>query len=137
MPINFKTAGACLAIFLLLNGCGTLQPVPFQLVDSSSGIQKGTIFPDGQRIEAVIDGQLYKGFYIVAGHIAFSDSMGSRLSSRYTVTRVTTNSARAQMATDKGQQLSCEFLFESGRAIGECKSPAGKIYQLNADGVAR
>jgi hypothetical protein len=118
---------------VLVIGCGTSPPVSFQLIDSASSIYKGTITPDGQRIEAVIEGQLYKGFYIIASQMAYSDTMGSRLSSRYTVTRLSSNSARAQMATDKGQQLSCEFLFEFGRAIGECKSPAGKIYQLSAD----
>ncbi len=136
MTTNLKTVGACIFSLALMVGCGTPQPVPFQLVDPASSIQKGTIFPDGQRIEAVIDGQLYKGFYIVAGQMAYSDTLGGRLSSRYTVTTSTSNSVRAQMASDKGQHLSCEFLFESRRAIGECKSPAGRIYQLNADGAA-
>jgi hypothetical protein len=43
------------------------------------------------------------------------------------------NSARAHLTADDGQQLSCEFVFESRRAIGECRSPAGAVFQLIAD----
>ncbi len=118
---------------VLVAGCATPQPVPFQLVDSESRIQTGTIFPEGQRIEATIDGQLYKGFYIAANGMAYSQSHGS-LHLSTTVTHFSSNSVRAQLASDKGQRLNCEFLFESGRAVGECRSPAGAIFQLVADG---
>jgi hypothetical protein len=136
MTSKLKTIFACLVSLLFVVGCGTPQPVPFQLVDAASIVQKGTLFPDGQRVEAVIDGQLYKGFYIVAGQVAFSETLGGRLSPRDTVTTTTSNSVRAQISSEKGQQLSCEFLLESKRAIGECKSPAGKVFQLTADGMS-
>ncbi len=119
---------------ILIAGCAT-PPVPFQLVDSESRIQKGTIFPDGQRIEVMIDGQLYKGFYIAATGMAVSQGYGGlRSYPRNSVTYFSSNSMRGQLATDKGQRLNCEFLFDSGRAIGECRSPAGAIFQLVADG---
>ncbi len=135
MTIKLKTIGASLATLVLVVGCGTPQPVPFQLVDPASKVQNGTIFPDGQRIEAVIDGQLYKGFYIVAGDVAYSETIGGRFYPIDTVTTSVSNRARAQMASDSGQRLTCEFLLESRRAIGECRSLTGSVFQLTADGV--
>jgi hypothetical protein len=135
MTSNFKTIFACVTAIALTAGCAS-QPVPFQLVDSESAINKGTIYPDGQRIEAIIDGQSYKGFYIIATQVAFSETFGGwRFGPHDTVTTSSSNSGRAQLASDKGQQLSCEFLFESKRAIGVCRSPAGKSFQLTADGA--
>lgn len=135
MTIHIKTISACILILALAAGCATPKPVPFQLVDSESRIQKGTIFPDRRRIEVMVDGQLYKGFYIFANGEAYSETFGGwRSFPRDTVTTYSSNSARAQLASDKGQRLSCEFLFESRRAIGECRSPAGAVFQLIADG---
>ena len=135
MTKHLKTITACIFVLVLAVGCATPQPVPFQLVDSESRIQKGTIFPDRQRIEVLVDGQLYRGFYIVATGAARSETFGGwRSFPRDTVTTYSSNSARAQLTSDKGQRLSCEFLFESRRAIGECRSPAGAVFQLIADG---
>jgi hypothetical protein len=122
-------------VFFLVGlvGCSTPQPLPFQLIDSESKVLQGTIFPASQRIEAIIDGQLYKGFYIVANGVARSETFGGwRSFPRDTVTTFSSNSARAQLISDKGQRLSCEFLLESNRAIGECRSPAGMKFQLVA-----
>ena len=136
MTIHLKTLCAGLSVLVLAAGCASQQPLPFQLVDSESKIHKGTFFPDGQRIEAMIDGKLYKGFYIIATQIAYSETLGGwRGGPRETVTTATSNSAKAHMASDNGSQLNCTFLFESKQAIGECKSPAGKIFQLTADGI--
>jgi hypothetical protein len=135
MTSKIKTVCACIAAIVLAAGCAS-QPIPIQLIDSESGINKGTIYPDGQRIEAKIDGQFYKGFYIVAAQVAYSETFGGwRSGPRDTVTTASSNSGRAHLTSDKGQQLSCEFLFESQRAIGECRSPTGKTFQLTADGV--
>jgi hypothetical protein len=135
MTSNFKTICAGIAATLLVAGCAS-QPIPFQLIDSESGINTGTIFPDGQRIEAIIEGQSYKGFYIVASQVAYSETFGGwRYGPHDTVTTSSSNSGRAQLTSDKGQHLSCEFLFESKRAIGACRSPAGKVFQLTADGI--
>ena len=138
MKRHLKILSTGLSVIVLATGCASRQPVPFQLVDSESTIQKGTIFPDGQRIEATIDGKLYKGFYIVATEVAYSETMGGwRAIPRDTVTTATSNSAKAHMASDNGSQLNCTFLFEAKQAIGECISPAGKIFQLTADGMSK
>ncbi len=117
----------------LVAGCAAPQPVPFQLIDPASAVQKGTIFPDRQRIEVTIDGQRYKGFYLMASGLAYSESVGS-LRARQSMTTYFSNTARAQLASEKGQHLSCEFLFEGRRAVGACKTPAGVEYQLSAEG---
>jgi hypothetical protein len=133
MNNQFKTLSAALCLVVLVAGCATPQPVPFQLVDSASAVQKGKLFPDRQRMEVTIDGQQYKGFYLIAAGSAFSQSFGGwRAAPRQSVTNYTSNSARAQLTSEKGQHLSCEFLFEGNRAIGECQTPAGAKYQMSA-----
>ena len=130
-----RTLLASLLVILIAGGCAAPLPMPFQLVDSASRVQRGTIFPDSQRIEVTVDEHLFTGFYIVANGAAVSHSLGGR---RFfpsdTVTTFSLNSARAQLTADNGQRLSCEFLFESRRALGECRSPAGAVFQLIADG---
>lgn len=134
MKNSLKTLSTVVFTLTLFAGCAAPQPVPFQLVDASSKVQKGRLFPNEQRIEAEIDGQLYKGFYIAASGVAHSQTFGGASPfSRNTVATYSSNSVRAQMVSDKGQRLSCEFLFDSRRAIGECRSPAGLVYQLSAE----
>lgn len=135
MSTSFRTISACATVISLLVGCSEPQPLPFKLIDSESKIQKGTLFPEGQKIEVVVDDQLYKGFYIVANGIVHSETLGGwRYMPRDTISTYSSNSARAQLVSDKGQHLKCDFLFESRRAIGECRSPAGMVFQMTADG---
>jgi hypothetical protein len=135
MNNHLKVITACVCVVALAAGCATPRPVPFQLIDSASAVQKGTIFPDRQRIEVTIDGQQYKGFYLVATGTGYSESFGSwRHGPIQSVTTYSSNAVRAHLSSEKGQRLSCEFLFEERRAIGECKTPAGVTYQLSADG---
>jgi len=135
MKKSLKNSFAFFIVLFVAAGCATPQPVPFQLIDSESRAQKGTIFPDTQRIEATIEGQSYKGFYLIATGMAHSESFGGwRASPRETVTTYSSNSVRAQLTSDKGQRLKCDFLFEGRKAIGECRTPAGTIFQLTADG---
>jgi hypothetical protein len=122
-------------VALLAQGCAAPQPIPFQLVDNQSRVERGAIFPGSQRIEVAVDGHLFSGFYIVATGSAVSESFGGRsLFSRETITSFSSNSARAHLIAEDGQRLSCEFLFQGRHAIGECRSPAGAIFQLIADG---
>ncbi len=134
MTKALKTWMTCLFVVIVASGCSAPLPLPFQLLDSESRVQWGTLFPDSQRIEVMIDGHLFKGFYIVASGTAVSQTMAGR---RYfpsdTVTTYSSNSARAHLTADDGRQLNCEFLFESRRAIGECRTPAGAVFQLIAD----
>ncbi|MBI3523140.1 MAG: hypothetical protein HY066_01215 [Betaproteobacteria bacterium] len=123
------------ALPVLLAGCAAPLPVPFQLVDASSNILRGTLFPDNQRIEANIDGHQYSGFYITAGGNVISHTMPGRwFYPSDTITTYSSNSARAYLVSDDGKRLSCEFLLESRHAVGECRSAAGAKYQLVADG---
>lgn len=128
-----KAISLSLCVAALVTGCAASQPVPFQLIDPASAVQKGTIFPARQRIEVTIDGQRYKGFYLMANGSAYSESLGG-LHARQSMTTYFSNTARAQLTSEKGQHLSCEFLFEGRRAIGACKTPAGVEYQLSAEG---
>jgi hypothetical protein len=135
MKSHLRTIIASICTVALIAGCAAPQPVPFQLIDSASVVQKGTIFPDRQRIEVTVDGQLYKGFYLVATSTGYSETFGGwRSGPRQSVTTYSSNTARAKLTSDKGQHLSCEFLLEGRQAIGECKTPAGVVYQLSADG---
>lgn len=134
MKITLKNIIAFITLIILAAGCAAPQPVPFHLIDSESRMQKGTIFPATQQMEATVDGQLYKGFYIVATGVAHSETFGGwRYGPHETVTTYSSNSVRAQLTSDKGQHLRCEFLLEGKKAIGECRSPAGAVFQLTAD----
>ena len=133
MNKSLKVLVVCLAT-LMAEGCTAPAPVSFQLVDSESRVQWGTLFPDNQRIEVTINGHVFKGFYIFASGTAVSQNLsGRRLFPGSTVTTFSSNTVRAHLATDDGKQLSCEFLFEFRRAIGECRSPDGVIFQLIAN----
>jgi hypothetical protein len=84
-----------------------------------------------------VDGHLFSGFYIFASGAAISQAMyGRHYFPGDTITNFYSNSARAHLTSDNGQQLNCEFLFESARAIGQCRTPAGAVFQLSADGVS-
>jgi len=127
-----RTLMTCLIVTLM--GCAAPMPIPFNLLDPESRIQRGTIFPADQRIEVTVDGQTFSGFYILATGEAFSQTTSGRRSfPSNTETTYYTNSARAHLTSDKGQQLSCKFLIESKRAVGECRSPAGAVFQLFSD----
>jgi len=129
-----KKSSISLFLVIAAGGCAAPQPVPFQLVDSLSRVQLGTLYPDAQRIEVTVDGHLFSGFYIVESGSAISQTVsGRRHLPASTITNYFTNSARAHLTSDNGQQLNCEFLYESRRAVGECRSPSGTIFQLGAD----
>ena len=126
---------AGIGVLALAGGCAAPQPVPFQLVDAASKVQRGAIFSDSQRIEVTVDGQMFQGFYIIASGAAVSHApVGRRFYPGDTLTTFSSNSARAHLSADNGQRLSCEFLIEYRRAIGECRSPSGAVFQLIADG---
>lgn len=135
MKITLKALNACLCGLVLTAGCATPQPLSFQLIDSASKVQRGTLFPDRERIEVTVEGTLYSGFYLTASGSAVSHStLGRRWIPSETVTTFWSNSARAHLTAENGMRLSCEFLLESKRAVGECRSSSGALYQLIADG---
>ena len=135
MARSLANLGVCAFALIVVAGCAAPQPVPFQLVDSASKVERGTFFPESQRIEVTIDGHAFSGFYIVATGAAISQTMsGRRFFPRDTLTTYSSNSARAHLTADNGKQLSCEFLFEARRALGECRTPGGAVFQLIADG---
>jgi hypothetical protein len=123
------------AVALAVAGCAAPAPVPFRLIDDANKEFQGTLSSDGQRMEVWLGDRLYQGFYIVATSVATTEQWPSRFGRlpRDAVTVTSGNSARAHLASTDGQRLACEFVFESGRAIGECRSPQGKTYQLIAN----
>lgn len=128
------TLGAC-ALALAMAGCAAPQPMPFQLVDPASKIHRGTLFPDTQRLEVAVDGLKYSGFYIVATGIGIAHPiMVGPYFSYDTVTTYTSNQARAHLTAEGGPPLSCQFLVDGPRAVGECRTPEGTVFQLVAEG---
>ena len=126
--------GICV-LALAAAGCAAPQPLPFQLVDPAAKVHRGTLFPENRGIEVVVDGQMYSGIYIVATGFAISHPM---LWGPYffhdTVTTYTSNSARAHLTAEGGRRLACEFLVDGPRAVGECRTPEGAVYQMVAEG---
>lgn len=125
-------------IAVLLAGCATPPPIAFQLADSNSKIHQGILFNENQRIEVTVDGQRYQGFYLIASGTAISQPlMGRHFMPIDTTTTFSSNSARAHLVSEDGQQLNCQFLVEARRAVGECQSPNGASFQLFTGTSAR
>ena len=118
----------------MFGGCSPLPPLPFELIDDGKAYQ-GAFFPSEERLEASIGDKKYQGFYIVASGVATTQSAwpARRLPSS-TTTTYSSNAARAMLTSQQGDRLSCEFLIEGRKAIGECKSADGRVYQLVAQG---
>lgn len=134
MTHSHPTLGAC-AFALALAGCAAPQPLPFQLIDPAAKVHRGTLFPETRGIEAVIDGRKYSGFYIVATGIGISHPiMIGPYFAPDTVTTYTSNQARAHLTAEGGPPLNCQFLFDGPRAVGECRTPEGAVYQMVAEG---
>lgn len=135
MEVPVKALSAYLCVLFLTAGCATNQPLSFQLLDPASKVQRGSLFPDTERIEVTVDGALYSGFYITAGGSVVSHAtLGRRFFPSETVSTFSSNSARAHLTAENGMHLTCDFLLETKRAVGECRSSSGAVYQLVADG---
>jgi hypothetical protein len=133
-PATLTAAAVGLGMLALVQGCAVPPPLPFQLVDSRSQVEFGTLFPATRRIEVSIGGSLFSGFFMLASGSAVSESFGGRRGfARETVTTFSSNSARAHLTAPDGRSLSCEFLLESRRALGECRTADGAAFQLIAD----
>jgi hypothetical protein len=118
-----------------LAGCAAPQPLPLRLIDQAANVHRGTLFPQTRGIEVVVDGRKYSGFYIVASGIGIAHPiMIGPYFAPDTVTTYTSNQARAHLAAEGGPPLNCQFLFDGPRAVGECRTPEGALYQLVAEG---
>lgn len=120
-----------------LAACATQPPVPFQLIDQGSVAHAGTYNPNDQSMDVSVGGKAFHGFYIIATGAGMSTSdalFPHRVGSVSTFSQLTSNSARAMLRAEDGESISCQFLFQDGRAIGDCNSSAGKTYQFVATG---
>lgn len=126
-----RLSSALLCLLPLATGCAPLAPVPFELLDTHQQVFHGRFYPADQRIDASIDGKQYSGFYIIASGTAMSQGLWPRRGfPAETVTTFSSNSARATLSSVDGERLSCEFLFDGDRALGECKGADNRNYQL-------
>ncbi len=125
-----------IVVFLLLSvtAC-VMAPEHFQLYGSEQQRWQGVLYPDHERIETTINGRHFQGFYIVSRGTAvtttpeilfgFPPFMNNMVD-------ISMNSARASMVSEDGMHLSCKFLFQGKRLLGECTGPEGEHYQLVA-----
>jgi hypothetical protein len=124
-----RSAQAAIAS-LMLAACAPMPPLPFELV-AGSRVHEGTLIRAQRRIEVTIDKVRYQGYYIVAAGVAYSEGWSSRWAyPNATTTTYLSNSARASLVGDDGSRLTCQFLFEDERAVGECSSTSGQTFQL-------
>ena len=123
------------ALIALLAGCAAPVPVPFQVIDSNNVVYQGIFGADNQSVEVRIGDTLYQGFYIVSSSIQNTTTWVGRFGQipRESISVASSNNALAHLVATDGQRLTCEFLFQGARAIGQCMSPQGKTYQLVAD----
>lgn len=126
---------SCLLLTLpLLAACAPLPPVPFDLTRERE-VSHGWFYPQERRLDVRIGDKLFTGYYIVATSTAYNPA--PTLPFRRwgfpgdNVSVISSNTARASLAAADGERLACELLFDGNRAAGECKSSAGKTYQLS------
>lgn len=120
-----------------LAGCATQPPVPFQLIDQQSIAHAGVYNPNDQSMQVTIGNKAFRGFYIVATGTGYSTTdtfFPRRFGPLDTYSSISSNSARALLRSDDGESITCQFLFQNGRAIGDCTSSRGKTFQFVASG---
>ena len=127
----------CLLLLLPIGlaACASPAPLAIELVDQQSVAHRGSIDTRDQRIEAQIGGKRFEGFYLLADGTAVTTSSGwsmRRLRTVQTVSTVTSNAGRAVLTATDGERITCEFLIDDGRAVGECHNSAGRLFQLIA-----
>lgn len=138
MSFNFFVGSLLGVVVGALAGCASQPPVPFQLVDQQSVAHTGVFRTQDRSMDVSIAGKDFHGFYIVATGTAVgtSDALFSRrFHTVETFSSVSSNAARAVLKSADGESITCEFLFEGLRAVGDCRSSAGKAYQLVAAGT--
>lgn len=83
----------------------------------------------GKTIEAEIDGEVFKGKYLLNNSVGFASGMaGTTFTTMNIVGRAT--QGRALLTSDKGGVLRCDFNVDGMNAIGSCQDGAGRMYDL-------
>ena len=125
---------AMLAACAGLAACAAPAPVDFSLVGPDNDKHVGTFQPANQAVEVWIGDIRYQGFYILSTSVETVLMPPTRFMRfpRDSTVVSRSNTARAHLVGSDGAHLNCEFLFEGNRAIGECRSPGGRVYQLVA-----
>lgn len=121
-------------LLAILAGCAAPAPIPFQLIEDQR-THHGTFKPGDASIDILIGDKPFHGFYIVAAGTTVSTvetPFARRFRSYQTITTSTSNSARALLTSPDGERITCAFLFQDKRAVGDCKSSKGKVYQFLA-----
>lgn len=123
-----------LSLPLWLTACAPMPPVPFDLTRQQE-VSHGWFYPQERRLDVRIGDKLFSGYYIVASSTAYNPAPSLPFR-RWgfpgdNVSVISSNTARASLAANDGERLSCELLFDGNRAAGECKSTQGQTYQLS------
>lgn len=130
-----KPVFAVVTLVFIISACASV-PVPFQLVGPDGQIHGGVFRSEGSVIEATIAGKQFRGLYVEAAASMTSRSAFPRRGFwGDTYSTLVSNSVRAHLASEDGEHLNCAFFHEGARAVGECQSTSGAIYQLVASGA--
>ncbi len=127
-----------IACSLGLAACAA-TPLPFKLYDAQQQVWPGQLNPHDGSIIAHIEGKDYRGFYLVAHGTAVSSTPLSLFADppmMQTVSQIDMNTARASLSAGDGSRLTCSFLFQGRKILGNCHDSQGHTYDLAADGQA-
>lgn len=140
---SFLLPAACSA---WLVGCATTppQPLPFELVGKGNAQYQGQFNPADRSIDVTIGKKLYTGFYVTSVTTSRSTDMGYPGFRPYGYgmggwprdiwTTTSNNTGKAYLKAADGDSLTCDFMFEGARLLGECQSVQGDTkYQMVAD----
>ena len=123
-----------MATLATLAACSQPLPLSFQLIDEQSHVSTGVMRPVDGSMEVVIGGKAFTGFYIVATATSVStwdQPFFKRWGPpQHAMTTISSNAAKAVLLGEDKTRITCDFLFQGSRAIGECKSAGGHSYQF-------
>lgn len=117
---------------LLLTACGG----SVILIDKDNQESHGSFNTIFKSLEVNVKGKTYSGYFITnatSGYSYGSAFSGTRWASGSSQYVASGNSGRAVLRARDGSTLTCEFNYQSLKAIGICKDRNGEEYQLITD----
>ena len=122
-------------ITLLLVGCSTTGTL--YLIDKNNNRDVMTFNTSGKTMEVVHNGSLYKGNYVTNSSVGYGNSQnfGKQYSYGTTQVYISGSSGRSILFSNNGDKLTCEFTYDSSKAIGVCSDSKGEKFDLVSKSV--
>lgn len=90
----------------------------------------------GKTIEVTIDGNLFKGDYVIDQSVGFGTAQAyssTKQTSAYGTTVVQGNNGQAILTSATGEYLECNFKVSGSTGVGKCLSNKGRQFVLTTN----